>query len=64
LAFVLGAWAVLYACNTATAACKGAAPWPGLEGTMHRGGWVLIVLGIVVMLASAIAGIIRVARRA
>jgi hypothetical protein len=63
IAFAIGAWGVVYSCNSATAACKGAAPWPGLEGTLNRVGWVLVVAGLLVVLASIVAAIGRAVRR-
>jgi hypothetical protein len=59
---VLGAWAVVYTCNTETAACKGAVPWPGTAGLMNRGGWVVVVVGLVVLGATVIAWVARAVR--
>lgn len=63
IAFVaLGIWAFGYTCNTETAACKGAEPWPTLPGLLHRAGWVMAILGLVVIVASLAAWTDRVAR--
>ena len=51
----LGIWAFAYTCNTETAACKGAEPWPTLPGLLYRAGWVMAILGLVVMVASLAA---------
>jgi hypothetical protein len=61
VAMVLGAWAVMYTCNTETAACKGVVPWPGTAGFMNKVGWFLVVAGIVVIVVAVIAWISRVA---
>jgi hypothetical protein len=63
IAFVaLGIWAFGYTCNTETAACKGAEPWPTLPGLLYRAGWVMAILGLVVIVASLAAWTDRVAR--
>jgi membrane protein implicated in regulation of membrane protease activity len=59
---VLGAWAVVYTCNTETAACKGVVPWPGGAGFMNRTGWVAVVAGIVLIIVVVVAWVIRAAR--
>ena len=58
----LGIWAFAYTCNTETAACKGAEPWPTLPGLLYRAGWVMAILGLVVIVASLAAWVDRVAR--
>ncbi|MGH2539928.1 MAG: hypothetical protein ACRDGK_05365 [Actinomycetota bacterium] len=59
---VLGVWAVSYTCNTETAACKGAEPWPGASGFLYGAGWVVGVVGIALIVIAAIAWIVRAAR--
>lgn len=59
---VLGAWAVVSTCNTETAACKGAVPWPGTAGFMNRAGWVVTVVGLVLIGVVVIAWVLRAVR--
>jgi len=59
---VLGLWAVVYTCNTETAACKGAEPWPGATGLLYGGGWVVGVVGVALIVAAVVAWIVRAAR--
>ncbi|HET9310461.1 MAG TPA: hypothetical protein VFP41_04460 [Actinomycetota bacterium] len=59
---VLGLWAVVYTCNTETAACKGAEPWPGATGFLYGGGWVVGVVGVALFVAAVVAWIVRAAR--
>jgi Na+/melibiose symporter-like transporter len=59
---VLGLWAVTYTCNTETAACKGAEPWPGATGFLYGAGWVVAILGIALFVVAAVAWIVRVTR--
>jgi hypothetical protein len=59
---VLGFWAVTYTCNTETAACKGAEPWPGATGFLYGAGLVVGVVGVALILAAAIAWIVRASR--
>jgi len=59
---VLGLWAVVYTCNTETAACKGAEPWPGATGFLYGGGWVVGVVGVALIVAAVVAWIVRAAR--
>ena len=58
----LGISAFAYTCNTETAACKGAEPWPSLPGLLYRAGWIMAILGLVVIVASLASWIDRVAR--
>ena len=59
---VLGAWAVVYTCNTETAACKGAVPWPGTTGFMYRAGWTVAIAGLVLIGVVVIAWVLRAVR--
>ncbi|MGZ8597330.1 MAG: hypothetical protein ACXWXN_05735 [Actinomycetota bacterium] len=59
---VLGAWAVVYTCNTETFACKGAVPWPGTAGFMNRAGWVVAVVGLALIGVVVIAWVLRAVR--
>jgi hypothetical protein len=59
---ILGFWAVAYTCNTETAACKGAEPWPGATGFLYGAGLVVGVVGVALILAAAIAWIVRASR--
>lgn len=59
---LLGSWAVVYTCNTETAACKGAAPWPGMTGWLYGAGWVIAIVGLAVIGAVAVAWIVQAAR--
>ena len=59
---VLGVWAFAFTCNTETAACKGAEPWPTVPGFLHAAGWVVAILGLVVVLIAVVAWIDRSAR--
>ena len=57
----LGIWAVAYACNTETAACKGLEPWPAGAGALRVAGWVAAILGLVTVIAALGAWISRAA---
>jgi hypothetical protein len=59
---VLGFWAVTYTCNTETAACKGAEPWPGATGFLYGAGWVVGVVGVALIVVAAVSWIVRAAR--
>jgi heme/copper-type cytochrome/quinol oxidase subunit 2 len=59
---VLGAWAVVYTCNTETAACKGAVPWPGTAGFMYQAGWIVAIAGLVLIGVVVIAWVLRAVR--
>ena len=49
---MLGFWAVSYTCNTETAACKGAEPWPGASGFLYGAGWVVGAVGIALIVTA------------
>jgi len=59
---VLGFWAVSYTCNTETAACKGAEPWPGASRFLYGAGWVVGAVGIALIVTATIAWIVRATR--
>lgn len=59
---VLGLWAFTYACNTETAACKGLVPWPRPEGFIWLAGWVLGVIGLIIIIIAIVGAVIRMAR--
>lgn len=56
---LLGVWAVIYACNTETASCKGVRPWPAITGLMYRAGWVAAILGLTLAAIAVVGWITR-----
>jgi hypothetical protein len=59
---ILGFWAFTYTCNTEVAACKGAEPWPGAMGYLNAAGWVVALLGLVLIVVAVVAWIVRAVR--
>lgn len=60
---LFGLWGFVHACNTETRACKGADAWSTRGELLYRGGWGLMILGVLILVAILVIWTQRSVRR-